>query len=444
MTTQNGHGFEQVEEIVEGEWTTQAPSTPERGEPSVAAVPPAAPIPVETVEEPVREVVAEPAVVERNDTPALPEFLNNPLAVKSAQALINYIADNESSEVLLNGKAECVRKVGGVRYACPDVVFSSVEEYHEVINHVILKYCDTPDRIGNGKGLIEGRLEIPGNGNTPPLYARTHIIAPPGVRSAVVTVAKRPRTEITLDDMVRGGSLSVNAAEFVKVAARGRKTIVVSGGSGAGKTTVLQAISHFFDANDRIIIIEDTPELQLPQGDVVYLKATTRLPGMTDSDVYSLEFWVRQANRMRADRIIVGETRGSEFSEWLVAANSGAEGSATTVHANSPQRALDKMLTLASKDQYATGEEQLRKEIAQTVDIIVQADLINGRHIITTIEEVSTTVGTQSGQIQTSTLFKYDKDTDSHVAVNRPSDGMMRELEAKGTPVKMQWFRTIT
>lgn len=360
---------------------------------------------------------------------------------ESVQALLDYIGDDECSEVLLNGPNEVSRKVRGARYHCPDISFKDATTYHRVINEVILPMVDTRDRIDGNTVVLEGQLELVSPSGKPPMLARLHMIAPPGVQFAKVTIAKKPRYDLTLDDLAANGTLSFEAAEFLKAAARGRKTIVVSGPTGAGKTTTLQAITHCFDVNDRVVVIEETPELRLPLGDVVYLRATLQRPGMDPSQIFSLDFWTKQANRMRMDRVVVGETRGGEMSDWLLAANSGAEGSATTVHANTPRRALDKMLALATKSETATSEAQLRREIASTVSLIVQCGLIDNRHVITAVEEISDTISSATGQIQTNTLFEWDRALNRMVPRNRPSDDFISSLTQQGIPVSQAWFQ---
>ena len=361
--------------------------------------------------------------------------------LRSVDSLLTYITDDVCTEVLINGPNECSRKVQGSRYHSPDVRFGDAETYHAVLNRFILPYCDTGERIDGKNVVIEGQLELSIPPGRPPMYARVHIIAPPGVKHAKVTIAKKPRSSITLDKMVKGGTMSQNAADFLKAIARGHKTFVVSGPTGAGKSTMLQALTYYFDPADRVVVVEETPELQLPLGDVVYLKSTLELPGQNPSDIYSLGFWVKQANRMRMDRVIVGETRGAELSEWLIAANSGAEGSATTVHAETPRRTLDKMLSLAAKGSVTISENQIRREIAATVDIIVQLGFVNNRHVVTAVEEVSNTIANQTGQVQTNTIFAFDKETNTHVVKGRPSDGLVRSLAAQGIPVNQQWFQ---
>lgn len=357
--------------------------------------------------------------------------------------LLGYISDDECTEVLMNGYKDISRKVRGIRYHCSNLDFKDAQTYHNIINDILLPFTDTVERIDGNNAVLEGQLSLPSEDKySSPTLARVHIVAPPGVREAKVTIAKKSREDLNLDDLVQNGSLSQNSAEFLKAIARGRQTFVVAGPTGAGKTTTLQAITHYFDENDRVVVIEETPELKLPLGDVVYLRATLQKPGMDPSQIYTLEFWAKQANRMRMDRVIVGETRGGEMADWLLAANSGAEGSATTVHANSPRRALDKILGLATKGEKTTSEGQLRREIASTISIIVQCGLVDHKHVIIAIEEISATVSQASGQIQTNTIFEYDKEIGRMVAKGRPSDELLRSLTYAGVEANSSWFQS--
>ncbi len=363
----------------------------------------------------------------------------SPAFAKMAQRLMDYIGDDDSSEILMNGPAEISRKVRGIRTLCSDLDFETGEIYHQVINEAILRYTDTEDRIDHKTVILEGQLELPTPGKAP-MLARVHVIAPPGVLYAKVTIAKKPRFELTLNDLAQNGTLSQNEADFLNASVKARRTIVVSGPTGSGKTTLLQALTHCFNPNDRVVVVEETPELRLPLTDVVYLRATLERPGLSADQVFDLGFWTKQANRMRMDRVIVGETRGAELADWLLAANSGAEGSATTVHANTPRRALDKILALATKSSSAPSEHQLQREIAVTIDLIVQIGLVEGRHLITAIEEVSDTVSQQANTIQTNTIFAFDNKTGQHVAKARPNDEYLEALAAHGYPAKMSWF----
>jgi pilus assembly protein CpaF len=365
----------------------------------------------------------------------------SPDAQASAAELLNILGSDESSEVIINGPNEVLQKIKGQRFHVPAISFGDVATYHKVLNEVLLPYVDTAERVDNKNILVEGQMELPsGRQGVPPILARVHILAPPLVQFAKVTIAKKARYEFDLDAIAAKGSMTQAMAEFLKAVAHARLTFVASGPTGAGKTTLLQAMSRNFDQNDRVVVIEDTPELRLPLADVVYLTSTAAKPGLTADDIVTTEWLVKAANRMRMDRVIVGECRGAEMSEWLIAANSGAEGSATTVHADSPRRALDKILGLATKSPTAGSETTLRREIAATVDIVVQAGLMDGKHVITHIEEVSKTV-TNSGLIATTTLFEYNRARGVHEVKARPSDDLQSILRQRGVPVNMGWFR---
>lgn len=364
-------------------------------------------------------------------------------AKENAQRLLERIADDESSEVLLNGPNEIMFKVNGQRYYDKSINFEDVETYHTVINTLILFDTDTKERIGTTQHLIEGQLELPDydDPEAPALHARVHVLAPPAVKVAKVTIAKKAKKQFQIDDLAGKGAMSPQMASFLKAMGRGRATIVFSGLSGSGKTTLLEAMSYNFDENDRVIVVEDTAELSLPLADVVPLRSTSRKPGQDASSIVSLEWLVAQANRMRPDRIIVGEIRGGELVEFLSAANSGADGSMTTVHASSPRQTIDKMLSLAMKSGSAKNESSVLRDIASTVQIIVQMSLIDGgRHVISQIEEVTgTLVGNGTG-IATAPLFQFDRSTQKFLAVGRPTDNLQRFLNQRGVALDNSWF----
>lgn len=363
--------------------------------------------------------------------------------VESLDRLMEEIISDDSSEVLMNGPQEIHYKKNGIRYHIPEINFRDMKTYHHIINKFILEFTDTKDRIGDNSFLIEGQLEVedPRDPNLPPTVARVHVMAPPVVKWAKVTIAKKAKNQFTVDDIMNRGSMSPQMGEFLKAIARGKVTTILSGLSGSGKTTLLEALSHHFDQNDRIIVVEDTPELRLPVTDVVYMASTKPKPGEDKSKATTLDWLVAQTNRMRPDRIIIGETRGSEMSEFLLAANSGADGSMTTIHASDPRRALQKMTALASKAGNGQDERSINKDIASTVQLIVQAGLVDGQHVITHIEEVSNTIRQETFAIATTTLFEYDRQSGSHVAKNQPTEQLKKFLSARGVNVELAWFR---
>lgn len=356
------------------------------------------------------------------------------------EALIDRIGEDESSEVILNGPAEVLVKTGGHRWADGAIVFPDAVTYHAVINEFILPFCDTIDRIDGTNVLVEGQLELPAlDEGVPPMLARVHILAPPLTPYAKVTIAKRSRYDYNLDNLALTGSLTPAMADYLKAITRARLTVVVSGATGSGKTTLLQAMTHYYDGSDRVIVVEDTPELRIPIADVVYLNSGSVKPGQLEEGRVTIEWLVRQAQRMRMDRVVVGEVRGAEMYEFLLAANSGADGSATTIHADSPRRALDKMLALAAKGASATQEMTIRREIAATVDVIVQTSIIDNRHVVTAIEEVAPNL-TSNGVFSTQTIFKYDKTLGAHIVESAPSDGFRDLLATRNVAFDPAWL----
>lgn len=360
----------------------------------------------------------------------------------SIERLLMHINDQESSEVLMNGPSEVMIKVNGAKYHISQIDFKNNRIYHDVINKFILPFVDTNERINDSSYLIEGQMELPDmeNPDLPPTFARVHIVAPPVVKAVKVTIAKKARKQFTVDDIVANQAMSPNMGEFLKVAARGKLTTVLSGLSGSGKTTLLEAMSHHFDQDDRVLVVEDTQELMLPVSDVVYMRSQLARPGETNVAPITLEWLVSQANRMRPDRIIIGEVRGGEMSEFLVAANSGADGSMTTIHAGNPKLTLAKIASLAMKNATSKNEDSIVRDIASTIQLVVQAALIDGKHIITHIEEISDIVNTTTKAISTQTLFEYNRNTGKHIAVSRPSEKLQSFLAQRGIELDPRLF----
>lgn len=365
-----------------------------------------------------------------------------PYAARMAAAkLIALIGEDGVSEVLMNGPKEVLFRKDGQRFFVDDIQFENDDIYHKVINYVILPMSNTTDRIGETPYLVEGQLEMPDTyDDNNIIFARVHIVAPPAVKTAKVTIAKKARYQYNLDDIEAKGAMSFQMAAFMKALARARVTTVISGLSGSGKTTLLEALSFDFDTNDRIIVVEDTPEIRLPLEDVVYLPAHSAKPGQETRNSVSVGWLAAQANRMRPDRIIIGECRGEEMSEFISAANSGADGSITTIHASSPRQALDKMLSLSMKNDDSKSEYSVLRDIASTVQIIIQTNLIEGKHVISHIEEISNTIRKEGASIATTTIFEYDRASESFRARNRPSEQLAAYMANRGVALDSSWF----
>ena len=364
---------------------------------------------------------------------------------ETALKLLAKIAEDGVSEILMNGKDKIFYKKDGQRFYLNEIVFPTDETYHEIINEILLPLSRTTYRIGQNANLIEGRFEMDDPYDMDnKLSARIHIVAPPAVSVAKVTIAKKSRYQMSIDKLRQGGAMNPAMSEFLKALAKARVNIVFSGLSGSGKTTLIESLSQHFDPSDRVIVVEETPELDLHLEDAVYLPARSFRPGDAPEKMITVEWLAAQANRMRPDRIIVGEVRGIEAEQFIHAANSGADGSMTTIHASSPRQALDKMASFILK---AGGEGRSEiatlRDIASTVQIIIQTGIIDGKHYITAIEEVSRTIRKDGGSIASATLFEYDRDRQVFTAVNRPSEELISYMQLRGVPVDFRLFQNM-
>ena len=247
------------------------------------------------------------------------------------------------------------------------------------------------------------------NGTRTSIHARLHMMLPPACEFPQVTIAKRSESLTTLESMVRVNTMDNDIMDFLSRAVKTKQTIVFSAGSGGGKTTMLRACCNYLSSNERVIVCEDTPELILPIGNVSYLQSMPWRPGIDQNEIISLEYLVAQANRMRPDRIIVGETRSKEFHGFLQAANSGYNGSMTTLHANSPKECLDRMNMLDAEAEPGRDVKTINTGIAYAIDFIVQlAKDAKGNHWVDQIEYIGNIVSPDNGRITTATVFKHD------------------------------------
>lgn len=359
--------------------------------------------------------------------------------------LLAKLGEDGVSEILMNGKDKIFLKKEGQRFYLNEITFPTDEIYHEVINEILLPLSRTKSKIGESANLIEGRFEMEDPlDRDNKIFARIHIIAPPAVKAAKVTIAKKSRYQMSVDKLRQTGSMNPAMSEFIKALAKARVNIVFSGLSGSGKTTLIESMSQHFDPSDRVIVVEETPELDLHLEDVVYLPARSFRPGDNPEEMITVEWLAAQANRMRPDRIIIGEVRGIEAEQFIHAANSGADGSMTTIHASSPRQALDKMASFILK---AGGEGRSEiatlRDIASTVQIIIQTGIIDGKHYVTGIEEVSRTIRKEGGSIASATLFEYDRDKSIFTAVNRPSEELISYMQLRGVPVDFRLFQNM-
>jgi pilus assembly protein CpaF len=234
-------------------------------------------------------------------------------------------------------------------------------------------------RVDEASPMVDARL---------PDGSRVNAIIPPlALKGPTLTIRKFSRDPYTMDDLINFGSLSAKAAQFLAQCVRGKLNVLISGGTGTGKTTTLNALSAFVPGDERILTIEDAAELQLQQEHVITLES--RPPNIEGQGEVRIRELVRNALRMRPDRIIVGEVRGPETLDMLQAMNTGHEGSLTTIHANSPRDALSRLETLVMTAGVELPHRAIREQIASAFDLLVQISrLVDGSRKITHITEV--------------------------------------------------------
>ena len=235
--------------------------------------------------------------------------------------------------------------------------------------------------------------------------SRVNVIIPPlSLTGPCVTIRKFSKDVLTVDKMIEFGSFDQRMAEFLEDCVKGRLNIVVSGGTGSGKTTLLNVLSSYVPATERIVTLEDSAELQLKQDHVVTLE--TRPPNIEGEGEVTMRDLVRNALRMRPDRIIVGECRTGEALDMLQAMNTGHDGSMTTAHANSARDALSRLETMVLMSGMELPLRAIRSQIASAVDIIVQiARLRDGSRKIINIAEVT---GMEGDIITLQDLFYFE------------------------------------
>ena len=296
-------------------------------------------------------------------------------------AIERLLRDPEVTEVMVNGPDDVfVERKGRI-----EKVESGLFEGEEAVLHLIERIVGPLGlRVDESSPYVDARL---------PDGSRFHAILPPlSLCGPAVTVRKFGLVPLEPDDLLRLGSVSEEALELLGHAVRDRANILISGGASSGKTTLLGALASFIPTNERIITIEDAAELRLSQPNVVRLEA--RPPNVEGRGAVTVRTLVRNALRMRPDRIIVGEVRGGETLDMLQAMNTGHEGSMSTAHANSPLDLLARVETMALMSDVDLPVGHVREQIASTIDLLAHtARLSDGRRMVSRVTSVEGLAG---------------------------------------------------
>ncbi len=323
-------------------------------------------------------VEAEAAPLPEADRAALCERVV--LLARGLGPLEPLLSDPSVDEVMVNGPgAVYVERRGQLERTA--VRFTGEPELLHAIERVL---APLGRRVDEASPLCDARL---------PDGSRVHAVIPPlSLSGPCLTIRRFRREGFGLRDLVARGTLEPELAEFLALCVAAKAAVLVSGGTGSGKTTTLNALSGAIPGEERIVTIEDAAELKLRQRHVVRLEA--RPPGLDGGGEVTIRTLVRNALRMRPDRIVVGEVRGPEALDMLQALNTGHDGSLTTVHANSPEDALRRVETLALMAGVGLPHAAVREQVVSALDVVVhQARLAGGERVVESVTEVVRAVG---------------------------------------------------
>lgn len=338
--------------------------------------------------------------------------------------LTELLKDKELTEIMVNSPNEIYIELDGKVIKDDTVSFINNDHIVRVVQRLIQPIGKT---IDIAHPMVDARLDD---------GSRLNAILPPlSLNGPVVTIRKFKSELANIEDLLRTGTLTPYMARFLEACVHAKLNILVVGGTGAGKTTLLNVLSSFCDSNDRIITIEDAAELKLKQEHVISLE--TRTDNYEGEGAVTIRDLVINSLRMRPDRIIVGEVRGKEAFDMLQAMNTGHEGSMTTMHANGPADALNRLETMVLMNGVEIPVIAIREYIESAIQIIVQVQrLSDGRRRVTSINEI---IGLENGEIKQKEIFKFRQtgvlengDVDGEFLLHKYVPKVYSRIKAKG------------
>jgi pilus assembly protein CpaF len=301
--------------------------------------------------------------------------------------------DPEISDILVNSSSQIyVERYGKLEKT--DVRFRDDSHLMQIIERIVTR---VGRRVDESSPMVDARLADGSRVNA--------IIPPLALDGPVLSIRRFGAERLTVNDLIQFNSIPPQIAEVAAACVKSRLNMLVSGGTGAGKTTLLNCLSNFIPDNERIVTIEDSAELKLQQDHIVRLE--TRPPNIEGQGAVTARDLVRNALRMRPDRIVIGEVRGGEALDMMQAMNTGHDGSISTVHANSARDALSRLETMMLMAGINLPERALREQVASALDVIVQLTrLSDGSRKVVEFAEVT---GMEGTTITTQTIFKFDQ-----------------------------------
>ena len=334
------------------------------------------------------------------------------------------LADPSVSEIMVNRHDEVFVEQSG-RLVRHPAGFSSERSVLAILQRIV---APLGRRIDEASPMVDARLADGSRVNA--------VIAPIALRGTSLTIRKFPARRLQLDDLLRAGAMDAAMARVLQCCVRERLNVVVSGGTGAGKATLLNVLSGFIPPGERIVTIEDAAELRLQHQHLVSLEA--RPANLEGRGTVTIRDLVRNALRMRPDRIIVGECRGAEALDMLQAMNTGHEGSLTTLHANTPRDALARLETMILMAGMELPLAAVREQIASSIDVIVQQSRdAAGVRRVTAIVEI---MGLESGRFQLQEWFRFEPGEGGCFVGTGLLPSFLREWQSRGVELSAAWF----
>ncbi|MDQ2922583.1 MAG: CpaF family protein [Acidobacteriota bacterium] len=344
------------------------------------------------------------------------------------------LADPTISDILVNSHSTIYVERRG-KLEATDVAFKDDEHLMRVIERIV---SSVGRRIDESSPMVDARLRDGSRVNA--------IIPPLSIDGPVLSIRRFGAEPLRMNSLIENKALTRDIADMLQMCVKARLNVLISGGTGAGKTTLLNALSAYIPEDERIVTIEDSAELQLQQPHVVRLE--TRPPNIEAKGEVTQRDLVRNALRMRPDRIVIGEVRGGEAIDMLQAMNTGHDGSLTTIHANTPRDALARLETMIQMTGMRLSDRAMRQQIAAAINLVVQvARLSDGTRRLTAISEIT---GMEGETITMQEIFQYERtgvDTNGQVIGRfRPTGIRPRfaeRLKASGLQLPRVFFEEI-